>query len=220
MLQGLLTAGLAGCTTGSPTLDLFSRGAQDLAGRGPSSYPLTRAQIESIPYATMGARLGQQAAVVTVLAYYKAGGLQWTSSDNVSFVTKAGRLVQTVGLSRDLQSTRWQGDTDPLAQGLQLLSSGTSTAERIIDLQHPDAANLSYQSRFSEIGPEKITILEHEYSTVHIEESVQASAGGWSCQNHYWLDSETGFVWRSNQQYCGEVPPIRFEVLKPPDAAT
>lgn len=217
VLQAMLGLGLAGCGV-SPTLDLVGK---TLAGgtKTDSGYPLSLDQIRALPYATLGARFGGGAPIVMVLATADGDELRWVSADRVILVTRDGRLIQTVGLQRDLRATQTVV-TDPFAQ---ILSSGVTDSapkiERYIDMSNQDAFGVVVESRYSIVGAETVSILGAPHATLHVREQVRMPAWRWSTNNDFWIDQETAKVRKARQQYCPEVAAIEYEILKPPASA-
>jgi hypothetical protein len=219
VLGGLLVSGVAGCASDSNSVyDLFSKTVTSKSSAA-GGYPLSAEQIQGIPYATLGVRIGSFAPAVVVLATIDGQELQWVSSDHVSFFTSGGRLVRTRGLDRDLAATRWLGTgADPLAD-----FAGTGTAPprgkyREIDLKHADENAVAVESRFEPVGDETLVILGRERATRRIDEVANVPAWRWKTRNSFWVDAQSGRVWRSVQQYCPEMPAITMELLKPPAA--
>jgi hypothetical protein len=48
-----------------------------------------------------------------------------------------------------------------------------------------------------------------------VDEKLSVSRWQWETQNSYWVDANTGFVWKSLQQYSPDLPPIQIEIYKP-----
>ncbi len=216
-LQSLLALGLAGCGA-SPTLDLVGR---TISGRPKtdSGYGLSIAQIKDLPYASLGVRIGGGAPLVMVLATVEGGDLHWVSSDRAILVTRAGRLVQTVGLQRDLRATQYVAD-DPLRQ---IYMSGSVAAAplvwRYIDLSNKDAFGVVVESQFSIVGDETLSILGAPHETLHVREHIRMPTWRWSVSNDFWLERDSGRLRKARQQYCPEQAAIEYELLKPPATA-
>jgi len=221
LLGGLLVSGFAGggagCSTDpTSTVSLFTKTVTS-KGRSASDYPLTAAQIHDIPYATMGVRIGDYPRAVVVLATADGRTLQWASSDRVTFVTRDGWLLRTHGLQRDLAATRWLAspDENPLrvfAQSGELPPRGVY---REIDLGHADEHGIAVESRFETGKDETIVIQGREHATRRVDEIAIMRAWRWETRNSFWIDPQSGRVWRSVQQYCPEMPRIELDVLKP-----
>lgn len=202
---------LAGCAS-----DSLSLIGSTIGGFGqPARYPISDAQIEAIPYATMGVRFGDGGGVVMVLASIDGDDLHWASADRVVLVTRRGRLVKTIGLSRDLLTTRPAG-ADALADAL----AGNPVAaearvDRIIDLRQKDDFSVPVESRWDVQGEETVSLLGRERRLVRVRERMTVRKWRWSADNLYWLDAGSGQVWKARQQFCPEVPAMTLELLKP-----
>jgi hypothetical protein len=221
-LGGLVATGVAGCASSpfnpSDPNSTFNLVANTFKSKAPSpgDYPLTAAQIQSIPYATLGVRIDRNPRAVMVLATADGRSLQWASADYVTLVTRDGWLLQTHGLHRDLAATRWRGaGTDPLRQFAQSGVVPSPGIYREIDLGHDDEHGIVVESRFVPGRDELISIQGQEHRTVRIDEIADVPAWRLKMRNSFWVSPETGMVWRSRQQYCPEVLPIELEVLRP-----
>ena len=51
---------------------------------------------------------------------------------------------------------------------------------------------------------------------VVIKEVVENEIIDWRHENFFWVDKESGFVWKSLQQIAPNVPPISLEITKAP----
>ncbi len=217
VLGGFLASGVAGCASNpNSTVSLFSKTVTS-KGHLPDEYPLSAAQIHDIPYATMGVRIASNPRAVIVLATAEGHTLQWVSADHVIFVTRDGWLLRTQGMQRDLAATRWLPDPDqnPLRSFVQTGVVPSPGVFREIDLGHANEQGIAIESRFEAGNDETIVIQGRTRQTRRINEIATMHAWRWKTRNSFWLDPQTGQVWRSVQQYCPEIPPIQFEVLKP-----
>ena len=217
LLGGLLVSGVAGCASDQNSIvNLFS---ETITSKGlpAGGYPLSAAQIHDIPYATLGVRIAQHPRAVIVLATVEGRTLRWASADHVTFVTRDGRLLQTHGLDRDLAATRRlpAANEDPMLAFAQTGDLPPKGVYREIDLGHADEHGIAVESRFEARKDEIIVIQGREHATRRIDEITTMRAWRWEVRNSFWVDPQTGQVWRSVQQYCPEMPPIEFEVLKP-----
>ena len=217
LLGGFLASGVAGCATDSNSVfNLFSK---TITAKGPPAggYPLSAAQIHDLPYATLGVRIADNPRAVIVLATAEGRTLQWASADHVTFTTRYGWLVGTQGLKRDLAATRWQPapDEDPLRAFVQNGTLPPRGVYREIDLHHADERAIAVESHFN-LGPDETIVIQgQEHVTRRIDEVAVMRAWRWEARNSFWIDPQSGRVWRSVQQYCPEMPPIELEVLKP-----
>lgn len=209
---GSLVAG--GCV--SPSLKLmgapFSKPGS-LLGR--DGYALSDEQINAIPYASLGVRIGGSAPVIMILASINGANLHWASADRVVLITERGRLVKTIGMPRDLVGTRWTGADSLLPVLRRQPGTGDSRVGRIIDLRPKDDFSVPVESRCEWLGEETLTLVGRERRTVLLSEHIKVGKWRWKAENRYWFDAETGAMLKSRQQYCPEVAAVTMEVLKP-----
>ena len=211
-LQLLVASCVAGCST-DPVLPGLYRTA-DLLFRHQPRYPLTRAQADELPYASLGASFGNGRGAVLILASYDGADLRWVSADRVLLVTRGGRLVKTAGLPQDLRRAEFVGG-DPVLAGLHRLNNPV-VAECQLDLLPGNEFGVPAHTRFTPGARESITILDRSCDVVRVEERITVPLWNWSATNTWWADAATGFVWRSIQQFCPQTPAITLETLKPP----
>ena len=185
----------------------------ELAFQGRPDAPITRSQIEASPYASVRAKMGSSGRVVMVLGRYDAPDLHWISADRVAIATRNGRIVKTAGLSENLKNTDFLGP-DPVADGLHQLV-GTTTVRRLIDIDAGNHFGVPVTSQLTPQGRETIEVLERTYETIVVRETNVAKILDWEFENYYWVDPDTGFVWKSLQHATPNTPPVELEVLKP-----
>lgn len=213
MLGAASLTGLGGCAADDSTLELLRASFFDKKGSA-AGYPTTADQIADLPYATLGVQIGDGKPAVMVLAQVQATGLVWASKDRVVFITRGGRLVQTVGLPRDLSREVSIGE-DPIAQPPVRWPEGPVTINRLIDLHAPDEFSVPVRSTLQALGQERIEILGRPRSGMHVAEHVEVDTWNWRTTNQFWVDMHEGYVWRAIVSYCPQTPPIKMELLKP-----
>lgn len=205
-----LGLGFSGCTKGSSlsyvadSFRLITSGFPDI--------PLTRAQVDSIPYATLTAKMGKGPRSLLVLGRVNGQDLHWISNDKKALVSRHGRIIKTAGFSLNLINTRFLS-LDPVQGGL-FTASGQNKLTRIVDLMPGNHFGVSVMSQFSQSGEEQIEIVEKRYKTRLIRERCSVPELTWSFDNYYWVD-KSGFIWKSEQHFAPTLPPVQFEILTP-----
>ncbi len=199
----------------SPVLRALRYG-YDIALGDEAENPMTRRQIDDSPYASIELRVGKSVLAVLVLEERVGSDLLWRSGDNRILQTRSWRLVKTANLPTDIAGTEFVSP-DPLAVGLQNVSSGTQ-AKRIVDFRDPGRYGRVVRSRFDDLGSEPISIVGRTYPTRLMREVNHVEVEDWDYENFYWFDPATGAVWRSVQHVDRSFPPFRISVLKPPAA--
>ena len=69
------------------------------------------------------------------------------------------------------------------------------------------------------VSGDKINVFESGRDVILVRESNVMTPEGWSFENLFWVDPQTGFVWRSVQHIAPGVAPIEIDVLRPPRVA-
>lgn len=208
---------LAGCASdGASPLDLLRRQSTEGA-------PITRAQADAQPFASILARQDGGRPALLILQSAGAGGaggpprLTWLSADRQAIMTLGGRVVATGGGRRSLAGTIFQ-DTDPLRDPLQIPEDGVY-ARRAIDLlpgtqREAEAVfGLQLNCRLAPEADETIVVLEQPHAVRRITE--RCTGDGAAHTNRFWADLETGFIWRAEQWAGPGQPRLTIEVLKP-----
>ena len=180
---------------------------------GAADFPIERAAIAKLPYATMRAKIGRGQRSLVVLGRRDGPDLHWFSADRVVLVTRAGRLVKTAGLPRNIRATQFTAG-DPVDRRLHELRA-PMRATRTVDFDDDSGFGMPIVSRFESLGPRVIAILDIDFDTVLVREFNTSRTRRWSFDNFYWVDPVDGFVWKSRQHIVRDYPPIEMEILKP-----
>ena len=211
---------------------------------GYPDYPLTREMVEEIPYASLRIKIGKGPAGLMILQEKEDEKYSWVSKDSVLIKIQDGRIVRTSNLNNDLVDYYYAEDIvfEGLVKGnIQLkVTSGNITlrdlikgnisfkeiinlekdkyyySTRAISLANPVVRGLNVQVYTKKEANEVIEILGRKYEVILIKEIVENKKIAWKHENLYWVDPETGFVWKSLQQIAPNVPPISLEITKAP----
>ncbi len=203
----LLSGALGGCSSGGNT-DLRSVASIITLSLGPPQH-VTIKQAASIPYATIGIRLGKGPQAIATLATDDGGQRLWASGQKVMIATtRSGQIQRTVGLPNNLT---W------------LMPSGSTEA-------NPSARRSVWSADFADLGVYAATIQCDAVASANVQISILGNRIAtrrtnircvvpqlnWSFQNAYWTDQQTGQVWRSIQHVHPKLDPIEIETLRPP----
>ncbi len=181
--------------------------------RGPEGSQITRAQVDSLPYATVAAKLGRGPRFVGILGKAEGNDLHWNAVSTV-LVTRRGRVIRTVGLSANLTRTELV-DQDPVS-GLVDIEQFPVAARRLVDFGPPYRFNVMVEGVFEEVGRETVEILELQFDTRVFREKCTARDVDWKFTNTYWVDPENGINWKSRQHIHPDLPALDLDILKPP----
>lgn len=211
----LLGAGtlLAGGCAQTPSLSLV-RDSFSAAFPDSSAYPRTREQVDGLPYAQLGVRVGSGGRGIMVLNQQVERDLYWVSANRMLLVTRGGRVVRSVGLPTDLLSARAQGpDLLELYQPERPAIDGLETTQSI---DTGTTYGVILKSRYQVEGSETIQILGQSYDTLRVREDVRSDLWRWSASNTHWLSKRSPLIWRSRQHLMPGQPALELELLKRP----
>ena len=211
---------------------------------GYPDYPLTREMIEDIPYASLRIKIGKGPAGLMILQEKTDSQYSWVSKDSVLLKIKEGRIIRSSNLNNDLvdyysddninfvnltKNQVTHSQSDPNISIKNILRGDISFKEliklereifylssRTISLENPQVRGLNIKVSTKIEKEEIIEILGREYEVVVIKEVVENEIIDWRHENFFWVDKESGFVWKSLQQIAPNVPPISLEITKAP----
>ena len=173
-----------------------------------------RTSVAAIPYASMGYRINNGDQAVLVLATDNGGDQIWTSSKHIVIQTNAGRITRTVGLPHDLGGTTPQRGQvlTPIAAALK----APFQSARQEDFPELGAYGVTISCSAAARRSERITILEQSITTMRVDEVCQTGTLNRRFVDSYWLDTNTGFAWRSLQHVSPEGETVETEIFRPP----
>jgi len=211
VLTGGVSVALSGCGENPMFANILD--VARYATSGMPSQPIDRQKIANLPYATIAAKIGKGQKAVLVLAHNTYSQLEWVATDGATLVTRNGRLIQTSGFNDNIRGTQYDAD-DPLASESTELDG--QMMYRVLDMDlEGKFRSVPITSKFEVIGPRKIEIEGLMFDTVLVKEHNRAHTINWKFDNYYWLDPYNGFVWKSEQHFTRNLPPVVIEVLKP-----
>lgn len=214
--RSLLICALGGLVGAcSERLDAVSKTVAFAVTGMPDALP-SREAIETMPYATLAAKIGNGPRSLLVLGEIAPDGrLHWVSADRAVIVTRKGRLMRTAGMPTDLAGTRFIGD-DPVGMPL---ARTPPPLRRLVDIPALRAFSVPIDSKFDLGGDEEFTILGVVRKLQVLKEACVSEEMGWKFENKYWRDPGTGFCWASTQHFAPDMPPIETWTLKPAGGA-
>jgi Group 4 capsule polysaccharide lipoprotein gfcB, YjbF len=166
----------------------------------------------TIPYATLGLRVGDEAERIVVLGTDANGERLWTSSAKIALTTRDGRIVATSGLDRNLSAytsdTAFKGEWKA-ARHLSWMADFADLGLYSVQIDCDD----------SPVGPEKISVLGQDIDTVRVDETCRSKQLDWSFTNVYWVSQTSNRVWRSDQYIHPKLDRVEIELLRPPQSA-
>ena len=207
---------LSGCdSTGTSDYSLYYQALRQSISAGLGAEPrITRDQAAKIPYASIGYRVDDGPEQLLVLATDSGGQQLWTSAAHVVIVTRDGRVVRTVGLAQDVSAVTPQKGQELVSPSAA--SSGSQTHVRLEDFPGIPAYGAAVTCTATPRGPETIVILGRGITTRKIDEACHSDMLDWSFTDSYWVDPQSGLVWRSIQHVSPKAGAIEIETLRPP----
>lgn len=173
---------------------------------------ITIEQAGQVPYSSLGYRLGDSAEQMLVLGTASDNANLWTSAERRALSTKAGRITKTAGFKWNLSETYWPAP-DPLSEGAAASSRSTL---RLLDFGDVKRFGARLHGQFDSARESEITILGTSIPTISLSEICHCEDFDWDFQNQFWLDRQSGFVWRSVQYVHPNLEPFTIEVFRPP----
>jgi hypothetical protein len=175
---------------------------------------VTRDQAAAISFASMGYSLDGGNQAMLILATDNGGELLWTSSARVVIVTRGGRVVRTLGLDHDLSGLSGRNNTPPppLAAAVQAPFAST----RLEDFPELGLYGVEVSCRARMVGRQSIQILGQAVSTIRVDESCRSNRPEWSFTDNFWVDADSGLVWRSRQHVHPQGGTVETEIFRPP----
>lgn len=176
----------------------------------PQAAAPTAAKVAALPYAQLGVT-SKAGSAVLVLGYVDHDRLAWYSSNQEIVFTRHGVVVKTWNLHSDILATRLPADS-PFVTGLERLTAPVTTT-RTLDLSDY-RYGVAATSELVPAGAQDVSILGKVHHLLRVDEHIRASSIGFAADNCYWVDPDSGFVWKSRQTLPGGQT-LTLTVLKP-----
>jgi hypothetical protein len=217
ILSMLAAALLAGCSSqGESNFQrLGSLAKASFAGteeKAPAR-ELTRAELDQIPYATIALSFDGGPRTFLVPLADNGGYLTYMDQNRRGLVMKGGAVTASKALGEDLRAVRHHRD-DPVAHQ-RPLAEWPTTLYRDYHFRVRDGATYSVTLAcvFERLARETIEIVELSFDVVRIGETCTNAAR--QVVNSYWVEEETGFIWKSRQWLGPHLDPATVEIIRP-----
>ena len=175
---------------------------------------LDSSYIEQLPYSSMKVKIGKGPGGLAILESMNEDKETWVTSDEIFLIIKGGRIIGSYGLvETNLVDYR---SKDPNFKLFIDSKQKEFTSYRDLSYDNPEALNVRFKVITTYKGVEQITILNYERDLVLIEETLQNDYLNWKTTNKFWVDKDSGFVWKSIQTYAPNLPNFKIEVTKRP----
>lgn len=190
VMLGLLIM-LAGCGELSRSVTQTARGS--VTGGPP--LPISPTEVASRPLFQLLVRTEHGKALL-ILGNIEGTREIWYGPRGSAVFLEYGRVVKTANLETNLEQTRVT-DGNPFAKGLNHVD-GTLAFDSVDDWSPGYRYGNAVHSTLIRGDVETIEILGKPHSLLRVDEK-RGVAAGWSATNHYWVDPDTGFIWKSEQ---------------------
>jgi group 4 capsule polysaccharide lipoprotein GfcB/YjbF len=173
----------------------------------------TRAQLDEIPSATIALSMGDGPRTFLVPLADNGGYLNYLDAGGVGLVMLGGAVTGTQSLGQDLEAVRQQQD-DPVARPTPV-AAWPDRVTRDYQFAQRDGVdyNITLSCVFEPLANETIEIVEIEFDVVRISEICTNAMR--QIVNTYWVEAETGFIWKSQQWLGPFLEQATIEIIRP-----
>lgn len=193
LLTSLLLVGVQGCTQ-------LSRSSLDMVKLATQRHTLvapTAAEVATRPYFQLQVTSANARAVL-ILGNVDGAREAWYGAHGVAVFIAHGRVVKTTGLSQNLDGLQLPA-TDPFTRGLHTLTAPV-TYRLTADWSPGYRYGVPVEATLTLAGATQISILDTTHPVQRVDEQLSVPALHYRATNHYWVDPEDGFIWKSEQQ--------------------
>jgi hypothetical protein len=205
----LIALPLASCALeSSDTAQISMKLYQSVIGHGTK---VAHDAAAAVPFASIGVEAGSSDQTMLVLGTNNFGDLAFYSANHIMIMTNHGRIVATAGLPNNLN--RLQISNKSMLP--EFAPSVGAHYQLFYDFGDLGLYSMNANCTSNDGGPENIEILGTKIRTRHIVEDCNMASIGWSFENEYWTDADSGYIWRSVQSPHPKLPALTIEVLRP-----
>lgn len=218
-----LLAGMAGCGPGNEfgglsrnvTADLRTQVLATLGAEVEAPPPPSRAELEALGFATIFVRLPAAPGGAPFIALVEnRGRVTYVSGDRRSITLEGGQVTGTNALGTDLAGYRSDPAVDPV---LRPRPPAAWPAEVTRVYRFRDGLGRSF-TRAALCRPvvaaeEAVDVFGVTLTLTPVEEACRTAAHAFV--NRYWIETETGRVWKAEQWLGPESGTLSYEVVRP-----
>lgn len=214
----LLAAALAGCSSGSSSV--FEEVGTLVRGGGPGAEEarparLTRAAVERIPYAAIAISIGGGPRAVLAPIADNDGYLNHRDASGNALVMYGNAVAGTGSLGQDLLAVRFDR-RDPIAHPTPLADwPGRLHREYQFAVRDLGVESVVLDCLLEAAGRETVEIVQIRYELLRVDEVCTDDSR--QVTNRYWVEDDTGFVWKSEQWLGPALGRYTIEILRPYD---
>ncbi len=201
MIRGILLIFplLTSCSNASIYKELFESISNVI--KPPNEVSIDR--INSIPYASLQARIGRSQNILIVLEEVNQDIFKWTSSNLVKVYTKNGYVIKLTGIGNDLDFI----DLDKNHPAIDGNFRESQELTSFYTFSNPSLFRLPVKTKFTYLGKEEVEILGKKIQSDVYKENSLNNLISWKFENIFWID-KSGEVVKSEQNFTPKNPKI------------
>lgn len=173
----------------------------------------SREELNEIPYATIGVRApGRQRAILVALVE-NGDYIDYRDGADRSIRMLGGAVAATEGLFYDLQAVRYDA-RDPVAHPTPL-ADWPDQVYRAYEYNIREAPGfiVTLSCSYQPVARETIEIIEISFDLMRVSETCANQRR--RLTNTYWVEEETGFIWKSEQWISPDLGQFTVEIIRP-----
>lgn len=174
----------------------------------------TRAELNDIPFATVAVRDDDNNRIFVVPLADNGGYIVYQDATRRGFTMLGGLVTATQGVGYSLAGVR-NAIEDPIARPTPI-TDWPESVFRSYEFKRAGGARdfqITTSCRFEVGARERIEIIELFFDTVRVVETCSNTVR--TFQNLYWVDPNTGFIWRSEQWTGPKGVDLKLEIIRP-----
>jgi len=171
---------------------------------------VTREKAASVPYASIGIRLGSSQEAMLLLATSSGDNLHWQAGTQYVIGTRDGHVTHTVGFAHNLD-----GLQGPIPDSRSVAPERGGSYHYLYDMVDMGKYGVFASCTQRDEGAEQVVIIGIAHDTRHIVEDCRAQQLHWRFSNDFWRDAATGYVWKSVQNFRPDMDALTLEILRP-----
>jgi len=163
-------------------------------------YEITNEIYENYDNSFMKIRFGRGPHAILILAYINDDVYEWIGSDDVRIFTYNGRIIRTIGLPHNFESTNYSKDNFAL----------DNSSYDLINLYNPDLYSVKME-RVLQSKESKLDRLGEVIDIYRITERFRIESIGWTGKNIYYQNKETMNIEMLEQDIHPRLPTLKVE---------
>jgi hypothetical protein len=210
---------LGACASGGETLfeRIGSLASNSIAAPGDpaaaTAPAITRDQLDQIPYATVAFSKDGGPRVILVPVTDNGGYLNYRDPGGDAIIMFGGAISGSESLGFDLQAVQHHW-LDPIAHQTPL-AAWPGRQNRVYQFLQRDLGRyiLTLDCVYEPAVSERIEIVELTYDLMRVNEVCRNAER--EIINTYWVDAQTGFIWKSEQWLGPRIGHVTIEIIRP-----